>query len=238
MRLAGRSVVITGGSSGIGLATARAFLNEGASVAIVGRDPARLATAREALASDRLTAHQADVTQSEQVARLFAGLGRVDILVNNAGANIKERALAELTPALWDRLVRANLDSAYYCTYAVLPGMRERRDGVIVYVSSTAGKRATPLAGAGYCAAKFGMAALGICLGVEEREHGIRATNIYPGEVDTPILDARPKPPTPEQRAVILQPEDVAEAVLFVAGLPARAHVPELVIAPTAHPFL
>ncbi|MBX7103859.1 MAG: SDR family oxidoreductase [Gemmataceae bacterium] len=238
MRFDGTRVVITGGSSGIGLATARAFLAEGATVAIAGRDARKLADAARTLNSPRLSTHQADVTDDAQVRSLFAAVGEVAVLVNNAGSNIKERSIRELTTERWDALIRSNLNSAYYCIQAALPGMLARKAGTIVNISSTAGKRATPLAGAGYSAAKFGLAALGICLGVEERESGIRVTNIYPGEVDTPILDARPKPPTPEQKAVILQPDDIAAAVLFVAGLPARAHVPELVMKPTAHVYM
>src|SRR5262249_26217025 len=159
-------------------------------------------------------------------------LGRIDILVNNAGLNIKQRAFRELTPETWQLLVGANLDGAFYCMHAVLPQMLERRDGLIINVSSIAGKRAGPLGGAAYAAAKFGMSALGICLAAEEKDSGIRVCNVYPGEVDTPILENRPMPVSEEQRQRILQPEDVAAAVLFVATLPARVSVPELVIKP------
>jgi NADP-dependent 3-hydroxy acid dehydrogenase YdfG len=131
-------------------------------------------------------------------------------------------------------MIRTNLDGAFYCTKAVLGQMFARRDGVIVNVVSVAGKRANPLGGAAYVAAKFGMGALGLALAAEEKDSGVRVSNIYPGEIDTPILAARPKPVTDEQRAVILKPEDVAEAVLFVAALPPRVSVPELVIKPTA----
>ena len=98
--------------------------------------------------------------------------------------------------------------------------MLQRRDGLIINVSSVAGKRASPLGGAAYVASKFGMTGLGICLAAEEKDSGIRVSTIYPGEVDTPILEVRPQPVTPEQRQQILKPEDVAAAVLFVATLP------------------
>jgi NADP-dependent 3-hydroxy acid dehydrogenase YdfG len=116
--------------------------------------------------------------------------------------------------------------------------MVERQNGLIVNISSVAGVRAWPVSGAGYSAAKFAMTALGTCIGAEERENGIRVTNICPGEVDTPILEFRPQAVTPEHRAKLLLPEDVAAAVLFVAGLPPRAHVPELVIKPATHYFV
>ena len=131
-------------------------------------------------------------------------------------------------------MIGTNLDGAFYCTKAVLPQMLDRKDGVIVNVVSTSGKRATPLGGAAYVAAKFGMAALGLVLAAEEKDSGVRVSNVYPGEIDTPILEVRPKPITEEHRAMILKPEDVAEAVLFVAALPPRVSIPELVIKPTA----
>jgi NAD(P)-dependent dehydrogenase (short-subunit alcohol dehydrogenase family) len=237
-RLDGKSALITGGGSGIGLATARALLDEGARVAIAGRDAAKLRQAATGLnAGDRVLAHAADVSDKAQVAALADAVtrrfGRIDVLVNNAGANVKNRAIKDLDLATWDQQVAVNLNSAFYCTFAVLPQMRERRDGVIVNVSSVSGKRANPLGGAAYNAAKFGMSALGLTLGVEEKDNGIRVTNVYPGEVDTPILVNRPVPVTDEHRSRILQPEDVAAAVLFVCTLPPRAHVPELVITPT-----
>jgi NADP-dependent 3-hydroxy acid dehydrogenase YdfG len=112
--------------------------------------------------------------------------------------------------------------------------MRERRNGLVVQICSISGLRSSPLGGAAYSASKFGQAALGICLGREERQRGIRSSVIYPGEVETPILDKRPVPVPAERRAVILQPEDVADAVTFLDQLPPRASVPELVILPSA----
>ena len=111
--------------------------------------------------------------------------------------------------------------------------MRERKAGLIVQICSVSGKRASVLGGAGYSASKFGQAGLAITLGREEAANGIRSTVIYPGEVETPILDARPVPVTQERRGVILQPEDVAAAVTFAVELHPRANVPELIIKPT-----
>jgi NADP-dependent 3-hydroxy acid dehydrogenase YdfG len=116
---------------------------------------------------------------------------------------------------------------------AVLPQMRQRHDGLIVNISSTSGVRATLLGGVGYSASKFAVSALGIAAALEEGKNGIRITNVYPGEVETPILDRRPTPVSAEHRARILQPEDVAAAVVMVACLPPRAHVAELLIKPT-----
>jgi NADP-dependent 3-hydroxy acid dehydrogenase YdfG len=241
-KLAGKVAVVTGGGSGVGRAVALLFLREGAKVVIAGRDPAKLAAvAAEANAGDHLLAVPTDVSSPAQCRTLIQTatdrFGRVDILVNNAGANLKARTLRELTPEAWDMMIRTNLDGAFYCTTAVLPQMLDRRDGVIVNVVSVAGKRANPLGGAAYVAAKFGMGALGLVLSNEEKDSGVRVSNVYPGEIDTPILKERPKPVTEEQRALILKPEDVAEAVLFVAALPPRVSVPELVIKPTSQPY-
>jgi NADP-dependent 3-hydroxy acid dehydrogenase YdfG len=241
--LDGKCAVVTGGGSGVGLAVARAFLAEGARVTIAGRDAAKLQQAAADLhGGDRLYVTTADVTDPAQVQTLMAAAAakfdRIDILVNNAGANIKARKFRELTVESWAHLRGANLDGAFYCMQAVLPRMLAQKDGVIININSISGKRANPLGGAAYVAAKFGLAGLGLCLAAEERESNIRVTNIYPGEIDTPILAHRPVPVTAEQRQVILQPEDVAAAVLFVAKLPPRASVPELVIKPTAHVYL
>jgi NADP-dependent 3-hydroxy acid dehydrogenase YdfG len=242
-KLAEKVCLVTGGGSGIGLAIARAFLEEGARVAIVGRSGTKLRHAAEELSGgDRLIFYAVDVAVPDQVCTTVRSLeecwGSVEILVNNAGLNLRQRSVRELTAETWQLLLRTNLDGAFYCIQAVLPGMLERQDGVIINISSTAGKRASPLGGAAYAASKFGMRGLGLCLAAEEKDSGIRVSNIYPGEVDTPILELRPQPVSVEQRRRILRAEDVAAAVLFVATLPPRVSVPELVIKPTAQVYI
>jgi NADP-dependent 3-hydroxy acid dehydrogenase YdfG len=242
-KLDGKVVLVTGGGSGIGLAAARALLAEGARVAISGRDEAKLRAAAEGLAAgDRVFPWAADVAQPDQVQRLVRAVSDrwrgIDVLVNNAGLNVKKRSMRDLTPEAWQLLIRANLDGAFYCIHAVLPQMLARRDGLIINVCSTAGKRANPLGGAAYDASKFGMSALGLCLAAEEKDSGIRVSNVYPGEVDTPILAERPEPVTPEHRGRILRADDVAAAILFVAMLPPHVSVPELVIKPTSQMYI
>jgi NADP-dependent 3-hydroxy acid dehydrogenase YdfG len=237
--VSGKVVLITGGGSGVGRASARMFHQAGAKVAIAGRDEAKLKTTAEGLSG--LFVKAADVTDPKGVANLIKSVtdhfGRIDILVNNAGTNIKARRMRELTVENWNRLVRTNLDGAFYCIREVLPQMLERKDGVVINVNSISGKRAYPLAGAGYAAGKFGLHAVAGCLSAEEVESGIRVSTIYPGEIDTPILEERPTPVTAEQRAKILKAEDVAAAIVWVAGLPPHVSVPELVIKPTAQLF-
>jgi NADP-dependent 3-hydroxy acid dehydrogenase YdfG len=243
-KLSGKIALVTGGGSGIGAASARALLQEGAKVAISGRNQAKLDEAAETLGNPvDLMPITADISDSRQVVMLTAQIvkkfgGPIDILVNNAGTNLKERAFRELTPEAWDRLIRTNLDGAYYCIHAVLPSMIARQDGIIINIVSIAGKRATPLGGVAYAASKFGMAALGLGIGAEEKDSGIRVCNIYPGEVDTPILQFRPTNVTPEQRQRMLQPEDIAEAVRYVAIQPKHVSIPELVIKPAAQMYV
>lgn len=240
--LKGKVAVITGGGSGVGKATAALFRKAGANVVIAGRDKTKLQAAADELGGEpHVIAVPTDVTSATECAALIAAatvaFGQIDILVNNAGTNIKDRTIRDLTPEAWDMMIRANLDGAFYCTKAVLPQMFDRKDGLIVNVVSVAGKRANPLGGAAYVAAKFGMGGLGLVLSNEEKDSGVRVSNIYPGEIDTPILAARPKPVTEEHRASILKPEDVAEAILYVAQLPPRVSVPELVIKPTVQMY-
>jgi NADP-dependent 3-hydroxy acid dehydrogenase YdfG len=218
--LANQVCLVTGGGSGIGLATAKRLREAGARVAIAGRSEEKLAQASKQLAGDQFATYAVDVADAKMVQKMVDTLvdrwGGVDVLVNNAGLNIKKRTLRELTPEAWSQLIRTNLDGAFYCIHAVLPVMLRQKSGLVINISSVAGKRAGPLGGAGYAASKFGMSALGICLGAEEKDAGIRVCNIYPGEVDTPILENRPQPVTAEQRRIILQPEDVALAVEFM----------------------
>lgn len=242
MDLKGKTALVTGGGTGIGYGIATALADEGCRVAIAGRREDKL---REAAAAYRgaapLAMHPVDVADRASVGRLFQWaaetLGPIDILVNAAGLNIVHRLLAETTPDEWDRLMTINATGAFNCLHAVLPQMRERGDGLVVNISSVAGKRALRLGGVAYCASKFAMTALGTFAALEVGKDGVRVTNIYPGEVDTPILENRPTPITPEHRVRILQPEDVAAAVVMIAKLPPRAHVSELVIKPTTQEF-
>ncbi|MCI0638366.1 MAG: SDR family oxidoreductase [Gemmataceae bacterium] len=241
--LTNKVALVTGGGSGIGLAVVKSFLENGAKVVAAGRNLAKLQSETAALGpKDRLHLQAADVSDKAQVSTLVKSatqrFGPIDILVNNAGANIKNRTFRELTPEVWDQLIRINLDGAFYCIHAVFPSMAERKTGVIVNISSIAGKRASPLGGIAYAASKFGMSALGMGLGAEEKDSGIRVTNIYPGEVDTPILEHRPTPVTEDHRQRILKPEDVAAAVLFVCAQPPRVHIPELIIKPVSQVYI
>jgi len=240
--LTNKTAVVTGGGTGIGAAIALALASEGCHVVITGRREDKLrATASQFSGEPRILVHAADVSERDAARQLIEWatqqLGRVDILVNAAGINVVNRTMSALDPADWDKLMQVNATGAYNTMYFTLPQMRERKDGLIINIVSIAGLRASPLGGVAYSASKFAMASLGTCVALEEKDNGIRVTNIHPGEVETPILDARPVPVSKEHRARILQPEDVAAAAVMIARLPPRAHVQDLVIKPTSQAF-
>jgi NADP-dependent 3-hydroxy acid dehydrogenase YdfG len=243
MRLEGKVVLITGGGTGIGQATAHALAQDGAQVVVTGRRSAKLEETCAAIQAPRpVRAYAADVADRREVNDLVGWIrqeyGPVDILVNNAGVNVLKRKLEELSPEDWDYMIQVNATGAFNVIHAVLPEMRARRDGVIINISSLAGVRASNLGGAAYSASKHAMSALTRVIAIEDKDNGIRATNLCPGEVNTPILDDRPVKVSDEHKAQILQPEDVAAAVLFIATLPPRAHVAELYIKPTTQLFV
>jgi NADP-dependent 3-hydroxy acid dehydrogenase YdfG len=242
MKLSGKTALITGGGSGIGAAVAWTLAEEGARVIIAGRHPEKLRTAAAKFKGQPpIETQEVDVSDRTSVNKLFAWIaekfGPIHILVNAAGINIKNRTMAEMQPDQWDQLLAINATGAYNCMHAVLPQMRNRRNGLIINISSTSGKRATKLGGVGYNASKFAMTALSTAAANEEGPRGIRVTVICPGEVDTPILENRATPPTAEHRATMLQPADIAAAVLLVATLPPRAHIAEMVIKPTVQEY-
>jgi NAD(P)-dependent dehydrogenase (short-subunit alcohol dehydrogenase family) len=237
--LAGKVAWITGGGSGIGLAGAIELQKLGATVVISGRTQATL---KEALKQVKAESVLCDVAQKDQVAKAAAEIherhGRVDILVNSAGINSPKRSFRDVSIEGWDQIVAVNLSGLFYCVQAVLPGMRARKDGLIVNIASWAGRYASVLTGPGYNATKRAVIALTESINLEECANGVRATSVLPGEAATPILEKRPVPPTPEVRAKMLQPEDLGRTLAFIATLPPRACINELIISPTWNRFL
>lgn len=238
-RLEGKVALVTGASSGIGWASALALAAEGAAVAVAARRADRLeALVGEvrAMGVDALTC-PADVSDpaavDEMVGRVLERFGRLDILVNNAGINLPGRGMEETTVESWNTIVGLNLTGAFLCARAVLPVMRSQGYGTIVNVVSWSGKRAMLRTGPAYCASKAGLLSLNESINLAERPRGIRSCVICPGEVETEALDRRPKPVSAAARATMMQSEDLAAAVVFVATLPQRATVEEMVIRPT-----
>jgi NADP-dependent 3-hydroxy acid dehydrogenase YdfG len=242
MALQHKTALISGGGGGVGRAIAQTLSQAGVRVALLGRDLQKLENARAALdpGADMALAVPCDVTDRAQVksavASVLAEFKSIDILICGAGINVASRSLRSVDPADWDRIIATNLTGAFNLVHFVLPSMREQGTGLVIQLDSVSGKRANVVSGVSYSVSKFGQAALGVCIGREERGRGIRSTVIYAGEVNTPFLDvrgARPGGGDDTRRQNILQPEDIAAAIRFLAELPLRIHVPELVIKPT-----
>jgi NADP-dependent 3-hydroxy acid dehydrogenase YdfG len=230
--------LVVGASSGIGRETAVLLARDGVRVMAAARREDRLRELREAVQSEGLSleyhvADAADPAAMDTLARVTREqLGEIDILVYSTGTNVPNRALTRLTRETWDRMISVNLNGAYYITSAVLPAMRQRGRGHLIYISSISGQ-VPDVSGAAYQATKRGLIGLAHAIRVEEKEHGIRTCAILPGLVDTELLDLRPFKTPAETLAKAMRPEDVAEAVLAVARLPERVVVPEMQILPT-----
>ena len=242
--LAGQVAWITGAASGIGLAGAQALARAGAVVVLSGR---RADALEQAAAGIRAEGGQAevealDVTDAAAVAaaaqRLLARhAGRLDVLLNSAGTNTPHRHWRDLSVDGWRQVLATNLDGIVHTTLAVLPAMRARRNGLVINVSSWAGVHHPKLTGAAYNGSKHAVVAVTETLNMEEGVHGIRGCCLCPAEVSTPILDTRPQPPSAEERARMLQPEDLGRTIRFIAELPPEACVNQLVISPTWNRF-
>ena len=234
------AVVVTGAGSGVGRATVLKFAAEGWRVALIGRRAEALAETialvpralRKNLAA--LPCDLGDATAVTAMARAaLTRFDRIDVLVNAAGNNIPRRSLGELSRADYTAVMDANVTGVLYAVQAFLPTMRKQGAGTVVIVGSEAGKQASAKAGAAYVVSKFGATGLTQTINAEERPNGLRACCIFPGDIDTPLLNKRPVPPSTEARARMMQPEDIAACVWFAATLPQRATVEEILVRPS-----
>jgi NADP-dependent 3-hydroxy acid dehydrogenase YdfG len=230
-------ILIVGASSGMGRETAILFAREGAKVMASARREHRLKELREQLAGEghEIAIHPADAADPvamEQLAQATeARFGAVDILVYATGTNTPDRLLNRLTPEIWNMMLSVNLNGAYYASRAVLPSMRKRKSGLIIYISSKSAV-VPDESGAAYQAAKRGLAGLSGAIRFEERENNIRTCVVLPGLTDTEILEKRVVKPSAETLAKALRAEDIAEVVLSIAKLPERTWVPEVHLFP------
>ncbi len=234
-----KTAVITGAGSGVGQAVAVSLVRLGWRAAILGRRAEALGETVRLAGSEgaRMLVCPCDIGKPEEVTRaarrILAEFQEVEVVVNAAGTNAPRRALDVLSLDDYHAMIDANLHGAYYCAQAFLPGMRHRGSGTIVNVVSIAGKQAHAKSGPAYVMSKFGMSGLTQAINAEERQRGIRACAVFPGDIDTPLLDKRPSPPPPEARRSMLTAQDVADCVLLAIQLPQRALAEEIVITPT-----
>lgn len=239
IELANKLAWITGAGTGIGAAAAKRLALEGMRVVVSGRRVEPLKTVADSIASagGDAVVEPLDVSDAaavdETANRIIAEYGAVDVLVHSAGINIPNRAWADLTAEGWQQIQRVNVDGAFHCTHSVLPAMRKKGGGLMIFISSWAGPYPSPIAGAAYSASKSALDAMTVVLNQEESRHGIRACTVCPGEVATEILDKRPKPPPIEKRQYMLQPEDLASLIHYLATCPPHMCVTEVILRPT-----
>jgi NADP-dependent 3-hydroxy acid dehydrogenase YdfG len=231
-----KNAVISGAGSGVGQAVAVHLVQAGWQVALIGRREEALKATAQMTGAKGCLICPGDIGREEEVRRIaqdiLAQWTRVDALVNAAGTNVPQRSLAVLSPADYHAMMDTNLNGAYYLSQAFLPPMRAARSGTIVHIVSEAGKWASPKAGPAYVMSKFGQTGLVHAINAEERANGIRACAIFPGDIDTPLLEKRPNPPSAEARTRMLTGEDVALCVGLCLSLPARAVIEELLLRP------
>ena len=238
--LRGKVAIVTGASTGMGRAIAIAMAAQGAELGLIARHSGRLEETASLVKTQegQVLTFAGDVADNELakqvVSRMIEGFGRIDILVNNAGTNTFHRNLADMSVADWNSVFSTNITGVFLFTRHVLPHMRKARKGQIINVSSAAGLAPSAPAGVAYSASKHALHSFTGSINLEERRHGIRACVIVPGETDTPNLDLRPRPPAKEDLKNMLRPEDIANAVLYVASQPDHVSIDMLVITPTA----
>ncbi|WP_416897982.1 MAG: SDR family oxidoreductase [Minwuia sp.] len=230
---------VTGAGTGIGQAGAVALAAAGYAVIASGRrmEPLQDTAAKIEATGGSCVIEQLDVSDPDAcaavAARIRDKLGRVDVLVNNAGLNVKDRHTDVLSVADWRKVIDVDVNGVFQCLHPVLPMMRAQGGGLIINVSSWAGRWPAYLAGAAYNAAKHAVSAMNELINMEEGSNGIRCTALCPGEVYTPIMDALPVPPPMEEKEKMVQMDDMGEVIAWLAALPAHVCINELVISPT-----
>ena len=231
--------IVTGAGSGIGRATALSFAAAGATVVLAGRREAPLRETQEAIQAmgGKARVRPTDLEDGDAAAALgrwsLDEFGHVDVLVNNAGHSTRVRSMRYIDPEDFGSVFKVNVDAVYRLTQSLLESMVERRAGTVVSVSSMAALSPNLLGGIAYGAAKAAEGALMQGLNSELRKYGIRACTIFPGEVSTAVLDARPAPPSAQARETLMQAEDVAAAIMLCVSLPARTLIEQIVMTPT-----
>jgi NADP-dependent 3-hydroxy acid dehydrogenase YdfG len=230
---------VTGGGSGIGEAGAEALAADGWTVVVSGRrkDALDSVVAKIKKGGSEAEAIPLDVSNAVDVQKaadqILGRHGRIDLLVNSAGVNVPKRSWQDMELEGWNQLVDINLNGVLYCMRAVLPAMRRQKDGCIINVSSWAGRHVSKMPGPAYTTTKHAVLALTHSFNMDECVNGLRACCLMPGEVATPILKLRPVVPSDEEQAKMLQSEDLGRTVAFIASMPPRVCINEVLISPT-----
>lgn len=237
-----RGAWVVGGGSGIGKATALRLAKDGYHVTVSGRREGPLAeTVREIVeAGGSARAIPVDITSDTAVIAAHGALENdsLDVLVCSAGLNVPNRSWSTLSSTDFARIVDTNLNAVARCVLTVLPGFRKAGFGQIVVVSSWAGWQYARVSGPAYSASKKALSSLVLSLNDEEGPNGIRSTLLCPGEVDTPMLRARPVPPSAEEINGVLHPAEIADVISALAALPPNVCVGELVVTPMRNRLL
>jgi NADP-dependent 3-hydroxy acid dehydrogenase YdfG len=232
--LDGKVAVVTGASKGIGKAVAVALAAHGVKVVLAARNSALLSSIEREItaAGGTASAIPTDVTSEHEVQHLInetiRRYGTVDILINNAGVGIFSN-VADMTTQAFDEMMNVNLKGVFFCSRAVLPVMKGQKHGEIINVASLAGKNSFA-GGSVYSATKWGLIGFSRSLMLEVRDFNIRVVTIAPGSVNTGFGEKERNEP------LIIQPDDIAETVLFALSMPGRVNVSEIDIRPTIKP--
>ena len=235
----GKIAWVTGAGTGIGRAGAMALAEAGTKVILSGRRVPQLEAVAKQITDAGGTAEiePLDIVDVEAVGaavrRITDNHGRLDILINSAGLNIPNRRWRDITNEGWNTIIDVDLNGAFNVSHAALMVMRKQRDGLIVNVSSMASQRIGGVSGFAYTTAKHALNAMNESINHENCHLGIRACALCPGEVATEILDLRPSPPSPEDRARMVQENDVGATILFIAQMPPHICLNEIHITPT-----
>jgi NADP-dependent 3-hydroxy acid dehydrogenase YdfG len=237
--MSGRTVLITGGSQGVGLATARALAERDYRIALVSRDPAHLEEAVSSLperCEERVAAFSADVRDEGSIAAAVTAavehFGGLDAVLTCAGVSMSARdRLIDTDATEWRRIMSTNLDGTYYTLHAALPYLEHSADAHIITMLSTGAWAVGPGTSL-YAASKFGARALTEGLMAEYRGSGIRITSVSPGPIDTTIWTHKRVGPTPDQRKAMLRPSDVADIFVWLLERPAGMHIRDITVTP------
>ncbi len=224
LSLEGQIAIITGAGTGIGKATALKFAEMGAHLVLAGRRSAPLEETAKEVRAVGATAEvrPTDLENGDEAAALGEWVlerhGKVDVLVNNAGHSTKVRSIRYVSPQEWQSVFKVNVEAVYRLSQSLVESMIDRGQGTIITVSSMAALSPGLIGGLPYGSAKAAAFNLVRGMNAELRDHGIRACCVFPAEVDTPILDNRPLPPDEDARATMMQPEDIADMILFLSS--------------------